>query len=1016
MPSDHDRQNNLVGSINALKANWLFTTPTVAGLIDPKEIPLVKTLCTGGEAITNKVVDPWLAQGEVHGIYGPAEACICGWREGVGREGKPSNLGISLMTAFWIVEPDNMEQLVPVGCVGEALIEGPTLARGYINVDSKVSAAFIEDASWLPKLSPDQTGPRRVYRSGDLLRRNEDGTYTYMGRKDTQVKLHGQRIELGEIESRIARQLPEDMDGIVEVISGADTASDILTSLLWYKNAQDGDLKLYDNVTDDMKNVISVIDHTLNLALPQYMIPSTYLIFSGKPEQTVSGKVNRRHVAAAARATTAHQRASFAPGAMESVPPTTDMEFELRELWATILGIDAEIIGKHDSFLRLGGDSISAIKLATLASQNGLNVTVNIIFKDSRLSEMALAAEAASGAPGGDAESLETTPFCMLPAAQRDEIIASAQDQCGLGDSDAIEDIFPCTSLQEGLMALALKQPGSYLAKEVYRLAKDVDVARFKAAWEEIVNQSGNLRTRIIRHGNQLLQAVVKSHSWETSRAQDMQSLMAEAAQLDITFGDSLCRYALYKEDDGNWYFGIIIHHAIFDGWTLGLIFSALREIYAEGDAYSFSPYSSFVKYIRNMDLDRAAAFWKKELSGASRATFPPSAPLSANDRPETAILARTIDFPQIRDTSITRATILRAAWAVVLGRYCDTNDVTFGATVSGRNAAVPGLTEMAGPVIATVPIRARLDGDLTVPQFLQKVQSQATDMVEFEQYGLQSIQKISSDIAEAIRFSSLVVVQPFKQMGLATAGTEAELFTVDEDKLTAEDAMAGYFSYPLVIQFILLDDQVELNMTYNPDVLSREQLTALSHQFEGVVNQLVSPRPIPLKAVDVASHWDRQQAHLLNADKVNVYEDLLHNMIEEQSRIRPDAIAIHGWDHKLSYKEYIRAGNRLAHLLIDQYKVQPDELVHVVFDHSAWFFVSVLAVNKAGGAWVPLDPSQPPQRHKQVTGQTKARLALCSSQVQGPRAGARPPRRPQTRPEAGRGREQERQRPRCRH
>ena len=951
IPSDHDRQNNLIGSINALKANWLFTTPTVAGLINPKQVPLVTTLCTGGEAITSKVVDPWLEHGEVHGIYGPAEACICGWREGVGREGKPSNLGISLMTAFWIVEPDNYHQLVPVGCVGEALIEGPTLARGYINVDSQVSAAFIDDASWLPRL-PGQTGPRRVYRSGDLLRRNEDGTYTYMGRKDTQVKLHGQRIELGEIEYRVSQHLPNDMDGIVDVISGTDIASDILMALLWYKTGKGEDFKLQGVVTDDMKNVISVIDHSLNLVLPQYMVPSTYLIFCGKPEQTTSGKVNRLCVAAAARGTTAQERSSFAPGAMISVPPTTALEFEVREMWAEILGISAESIGKHDSFLRLGGDSISAIKLATLAGHNGLNISVNTIFKKSRLSEMAFAAEGAVVEEDG---LYETTPLCMIPAAEKDEVIGTALEQCDLNGPGSIEDVFPCTSLQEGLMALALKQPGSYLAKEVYRLAEDVDIPRFKASWEEVVRRSGNLRTRIIRHGKQMLQAVLRDHSWETSSADGMDTFMTKAAGLSIGFGDSLCQYALYEENDGNWYFGIVIHHAIFDGWTLGLIFSALREIYAGGDAYVLSPYSSFVKYIRNMDTERAINFWKKELAGASRATFPATRSLSETARPETAILTRAISMPSVQDAAITRATVIRAAWAIVLGRYCDTEDVTFGATISGRNANVPGLTEMVGPAIATVPIRVRLSPDLAVARFLQKIQSQATEMVEHEQFGLQNIQRINGDIADAIRFSSLVVVQPLKQMGLATAGTEAELFTVDEEKLTVQDAMAGYFSYPLVIQFILDNDQVEVNMTYDPEVLSERELTALSYQFEGVVNQLVSPHATSLKAIDVASDWDRQQAHILNDNMVKVYEELLHDKIEQQSLIHPDDTAIHGWDHKLSYRELIRAANRLAHLLFDQYTVAADELVHVVFDHSAWFFVAVLAINKAGGKAITL-------------------------------------------------------------
>lgn len=982
IPSDHDRHNNLAGSINALKANWLFTTPTVAGIVHPKQVPLVKTLCVGGEAITSNAVDPWLAHGDVHGIYGPAEACICSWRESVGRDGDSANLGLPLSAAFWIVEPDDLTRLVPVGCVGEALIEGPTLARGYLNVDSDVSAAFIDDASWLPQL-PGVVGPRRVYRSGDLVRRNADGTHTFVGRKDTQVKLHGQRIELGEIEVHLARHLPHDMEGIIDVIR-TDAGSEILAALLWCRTFENGKSNEFrvcngDDVSEDMRTLVAAIEDNLTLSLPRYMVPSTYILFNGQPRQTSSGKVNRRHVTAVARATTAHDRAIFARGGKESSPPTTEIEFRLRDLWARVLGIEAETIGKNDSFLQLGGDSITAIKLSTLARREGLLLYVNTIFKQSRLCQMSLACQPESG-QDVDSSSAYLLPFSMLSEDEKNDIIARAKEQCVITEDEDIEDIFPCSRLQEGLMALAIKQPGSYLAKEVYRLAEHVDIARFKAAWDEVVSQSGNLRTRIIRYKNQILQAVMASHDWET-RHKDMQSFMAGASRLDVGFGDALCRFSLYKEDDGHYYFGIVIHHAVFDGWSLGLIFSALREVYAGAETPGcwFKPYSSFVDYVNKIDMTKAAAFWGRELAGASRAAFPPSPPRTKS-KPETAILSRLIEFSPMEETSITRATVLRAAWAVILGRYCNTSDVTFGATVSGRNAPVPGLTEVTGPVIATLPIRVRLDKLMLVEDFLERIQHHAHDLVEFEQYGLQNIQKLSPEIAEAVQFSSLVVVQPFKQMGLATAGTEAELFTVDEGKLTLQDAMAGYFSYPLVIQFILLDNHVELNMTYNPQLLGREQLTALSHQFESVVHQFAHPLGKLVGDVNMTSAWDEQQAQIFNSNEVTIHNSLLHEMIDTQSLLSPDAPAVHAWDGKFSYREYVYAANGLAHLLVDEYHVQPDELVHVVFDHSVWFLVSILAINKAGAAWVPLDPSQPTQRHRQVTSQTRARLALCSS------------------------------------
>ncbi|EHK39862.1 non-ribosomal peptide synthetase, partial [Trichoderma atroviride IMI 206040] len=182
VPSDHARVNDLPGAIRSTKADWVFLTPTVADLLSPAEVPSLKILCLGGEAISKKCADRWVNHVELHGLYGPAEASICAWNPTVGKSGRSTNLGRPLSSAFWVVEPSNYRQLVPVGCVGELLIEGPMLARGYLNVSDDVAANWMEDVDWLPG------GQKRVYRTGDLVRRIADGTFEYLGRMDTQIK------------------------------------------------------------------------------------------------------------------------------------------------------------------------------------------------------------------------------------------------------------------------------------------------------------------------------------------------------------------------------------------------------------------------------------------------------------------------------------------------------------------------------------------------------------------------------------------------------------------------------------------------------------------------------------------------------------------------------------------------------------------------------------------------------------------------------------------------------------
>lgn len=177
----------------------------MAGLLNPTEVPTLEKLSLAGEALPQAVADQWEPHALVYNNYGPAEASIyasCCTPEQ--RKGQAANIGRPLSTCLWVV--DNSNDLVPIGCEGELLIEGPMVARGYLNDEDKTKASFITDPSWAPRTSlPDGDSDkiippsgRRMYKTGDLVRMNPDGTFVYIGRKDRQIKIHGQRIELGK--------------------------------------------------------------------------------------------------------------------------------------------------------------------------------------------------------------------------------------------------------------------------------------------------------------------------------------------------------------------------------------------------------------------------------------------------------------------------------------------------------------------------------------------------------------------------------------------------------------------------------------------------------------------------------------------------------------------------------------------------------------------------------------------------------------------------------------------------
>ncbi len=712
MPSDHARINDLVGAINTSKANLVFLTPTVADLLSPVEVPGLEVICLGGEAVPKKLTDRWKDAVELHGMYGPAEASSCAWNPTLGKSGKSTNLGKPLYSAFWVVNPTNPREIVPAGCIGELLVQGPMLARGYLNFDEKTTANWMEDVYWLPGKAL-----RRAYRTGDLVRRNGDGTFDYIGRKDTQVKLNGQRVELGEIEMRMQEFLPREISGIVDLLDVKSSGNGNLTAFLWLTEGpsiQHEGVHLVESISKEMSRTISELDSSLKTVLPSYMIPNTYLIFHGKPEQTISGKISRRQFVKLGHATTAKERNRFSPGAAKCEQPTTEMEFRLRDIWAQVLQIAPEHIGKKDSFLQIGGDSITAIQLVSLAHQHGIGMTIAKIFEDSRLEPMAAVAVGKESR-----QTYEMKPFSMLPSDKVDDIKLSIQDDCALPSEQDIEDAYPCTSLQEGLMALAVKQPGSYVAKYVYRLPTDVDAARFRTAWARTVELCGSLRTRIVLRDGASIQALIREEpTWEVTDGLDVRSVMSAAKSVEMRYGSRLCRYALVSGMSNDTYFVLIIHHAVFDGWSLNIVLDTLYHTYQGKYVPALQPYAGFLNYTTCLNHATAGKYWRAQLDGTHRATFPRTDNTTGFDA-VSRIMKMTMTFPQSTDTSITKATILRAAWAIVLARYCDTDDVCFGMTVSGRHAPVDGIDRMGGPTVATVPVRVRLDRQRAVSRFL---------------------------------------------------------------------------------------------------------------------------------------------------------------------------------------------------------------------------------------------------------------------------------------------------------
>ncbi|KAH8704863.1 hypothetical protein BGW36DRAFT_366324 [Talaromyces proteolyticus] len=298
MPSEKDRLENLTISINKTKANHIQVPTSVATLLPPEGLPGLRTLRQGGEAMSAVLVEKWLSVTNIQNSYGPCECTVSSSIQLYPNPENPGNVGVGVGCFLWIADTMNSSSILnmaPIGAVGELLIQGPLVGRGYINRPDENSRAFIKNC-FLPADHP--AANFSVYRTGDLARYSEDGSINLLGRKDHQVKIRGQRIELGEIESLLSMQ--QNLDFAVCDVANTGAFKGLLVSPVQFvkdekKIGGGEELKILDEaLRPGLKQQLREIYRNLEETLPSFMIP--ILIPVVKFPFLLTGKVDRKSV------------------------------------------------------------------------------------------------------------------------------------------------------------------------------------------------------------------------------------------------------------------------------------------------------------------------------------------------------------------------------------------------------------------------------------------------------------------------------------------------------------------------------------------------------------------------------------------------------------------------------------------------------------------------------------------------------------------------------------------------
>lgn len=724
IPSDEERTGNLVQAANRMMVNWALLTPTVARLFKPADFTHLATLVLAGEALSSTDLTTWHDKVRLIQGYGPAECSLISTvSKPLSLSSNPRNIGQPNGCVAWIVHRDNHHLLAPLGAIGELVLEGPIVGRGYLNDSERSAAAFVAAPSWLARLRDGHDVPTRLYKTGDLVRSAPDSTLFFVGRKDNQVKIRGQRVELGEVEALVSRAFPGS-HVVVELVT--DESPALLVALVLQKETAHASSSksgrfLYPPSDLFRTSVGTAVSH-LRETMPSYMIPTVFLPLAYMPRAS-TGKTDRRllhhHIASMSQT----ELEAYRTANTTRRTPSTPLEARLQEHVGCVLHKSADSIPLDEDLFTIGLDSLTAMALAASAREDGLVILVPKIFQHPRLSELAVIL--------GQEQEIEHEGCLASP----NPLMASVDELCTQWhiDPSQVVNIVPTTYFQRGSIA---SHHTGFIA---FHFSQPLNLTTFRKAVAVVVQRHAILRTVFVPFQGTFVQLSLRDFDLPVQEIKTdkedpsvvTESLCQEADRVPVSFGAPSARLLLILGRAGGQFSGALrLHRAQYDGVSVSCIIEDLRSAFDEATSppIPILEYADFITSRVAHNSPSVFQVWRELLRGSSMTYLvPPNECIRSTDRSRTELLVTSscdIPMPDAKG-GVTMATVIKAAWALCLARQTQTRDVVFAQLVRNRHLAIAGIERTVGPCINYVPVRVSLKTDWTAKELLHWVQRQ---------------------------------------------------------------------------------------------------------------------------------------------------------------------------------------------------------------------------------------------------------------------------------------------------
>jgi amino acid adenylation domain-containing protein len=880
----------------------------------------LKQLFAGGDVLSpshvRKFIDAAPSCRLING-YGPTEnttfTCCCVIDEFNGSV--PIGRPIAGTQVFILDE--NLE-LVPPGFTGELYTGGDGLARGYHGRASLTAERFIPH--------PFSTEPgARLYRTGDLVRYRADGNIEFIGRADEQVKVRGYRIELGEVETAIAR------------------APEVQQVVVIARDYGNGDKRLVAYVVGNV--AVEKLQKTLHSTLPDYMVPSAFVILDQLP-LTPNGKVDRLRLPAP----------DEVHASSDSATPRTPVEELLAGIWAEVLKV--ERVGVNDNFFELGGHSLLVTQLVSRAqAQFGAELPLKLFFESATLTAQAAAVEDALGAESG----LQAPPIVPVPRTGS----------------------LPLSFSQQRLWFLYQLEPSTsaYNIPTAVRLTGALDIEALRRTLEELVRRHEILRTYYGMADGKPAQFVGPPPELEIELL-DLSDLAAserESRMLDLASEEAgkpfdltrppLLRASLVRLGPEEHVLLLNVHHIVSDGWSQGVMVREVGNLYQAFSEGRESPleelpvqYADFAHWQRHWltgdVLDQQLAYWRKQLVGDLPVLDLPM----DHPRPQvqsfrgatlTMMLPRGLSESLgviCRREGATLFMLLLAAFKALLCRYTGQDELVVGAPIANRNTIET--ENLIGFFVNTLVLRTDLSGDPPFPELLARLRK-----VTLEAYAHQDLP--FEVLVEDLQPERSLSRNPLFQVMFQLENTPKEELPLPGLTLSPVAVEGAASQFDLSVDVVESDQGLAVTAEYSTDLFEAETIRTLLKRWEILLESIAAA---PQQRLSEFSIIDESERRHIEHTAVAYPAQSVAELFEAQVLRSPAAVAVVSESESLTFAELNRRANQLAHYLSSA-GVGPEAPVAVALGRSVEMVVALLGILKAGGAYVPLDPAYPEAR-----------------------------------------------------